>query len=141
MPTLHSYDDRLATLTARNLAASRRFADVDARRVPSGLRRPHSQREWLALDVVARVEHLTARAAEEAAVRLTPAALGTAKAKLAAAAGPAPAPAPAAEPVPARATVAGRYYVSCAHGDGVMVPARGPRPVVAYCRPRSGRAA
>lgn len=131
--------------TERDLPYVEKFATTERSAVPARLRAPYKRTEWVGLAPAVRREHLAQtvlaqnieRELQRKAAKLEKARATPGPSTPAPASG-APDPAPALEAATATddvPTTPSRYVVACADGCGVMVPARGPRPVVAYAEP------
>ncbi|MFF1634946.1 hypothetical protein [Leifsonia sp. NPDC058248] len=105
------YQELVAELTAPLL----KFASVAfASEASAAMRRPYGKTEWLELTSIERTRRIKAHGRKRAEAAL--------------------ARELAPEPAPVRRAPSSRYVVACADACGEMVPARGPRPVLAFMR-------
>ncbi|WP_438855706.1 hypothetical protein [Agromyces sp. M3QZ16-3] len=129
-------------ITERTRALMPFASEEKAKAVPASVRHRLSREAFLALTVDERKAHLRERARELAVAELDEKRARREQAEadkragllrmVAAIASAPPAPESPAEPVAAPRESLRRWRVSCADGCGTMLPANGPRPVVAY---------
>ncbi|MFF1635931.1 hypothetical protein [Leifsonia sp. NPDC058248] len=142
--TLSAHDlKKVERRTERRMESLTHFAEAESAAItPVSLRAPLSRAAFVALSPERRLEVVRGHVHAELLARAL-----TAKARRSTATEEEP-PAPAAaaveivpehqpEPIEIATPVAPttRYVVACADGCGAMIPARGPRPVVAYAEP------
>lgn len=135
----------MPSYATKALARLRRFAEDDQATAPLALLGGRTRREWAALTVDERLDHLRAHVEAETptpssrARRATPAPSSDGKGELAP-----PNDTHASERVATSSSSSSSWSVACACQCGAWLPARGPQPVVAYApshRPRRKRPA